>query len=443
MPSSSAKTHIPVSRRAALKTAAAFTATLSLGLRRARADGNAAADAAQMIHDEIWRRFIDEHGILIDYTDFGGTYPRPSAEECQEGKPNALGWWTPVENGSMFNGMYLDAAVLRWKLSRSGEDRDKARKLSEALLFLASLGPPGFIGRGVASDGKTPYPMGSNDQSSNWFYGLWRYIHEGLPGREERERIVAKMTEVALALAGAGWLMPCNTGAPAPFRGSFGSYTWEGAPRLLFVLKAMHDLTHDKRWLELYEKAAQDRGGAPPVSRLEICAKGMQFHGPSRQSWTGASSVVCLRALWEMETNPEYLHAYTDGLSASLALAADGLPLAAKFDNDATQPCLLNWRTLNLWWQPQHSEAEAVGVAERQAKELGRLSPRRYPEFTYVREPLFAAWIVTLCPNRALVEPHRAAILEAIQHFDYKRLYYSQFFAAEAAAYRLQLFERA
>ena len=109
-------------------------------------------------------------------------------------------------------------------------------------------------------------------------------------------------------------------------------------------------------------------------------------------------------------------------------LAAGSLPLATQFDNDATAPCLLNWRTLNLWWKPQTSEAEAITVAEGQARQLGRLSPRRIPEFNLVRESLFAAWIVTLCPNRALVEPHRAAILEAIKHFDYTRLYYSQFF---------------
>jgi hypothetical protein len=98
---------------------------------------------------------------------------------------------------------------------------------------------------------------------------------------------------------------------------------------------------------------------------------------------------------------------------------------------------------LNLWWKPQSSEADAVAVAERQARELGRLSPRRAPEFNIVRESLFSAWIVTLCPERTLVEPHRAAILAAIKHFDYKRLYYSQFFPAESAAYRLQLLDRA
>src|SRR5947209_6616396 len=116
----------PLSRRAALKAAAAFTASLSLGLRRAHA-ASEIADAAQKAHDQIWHRFIDEHDILIDYADFDGSFPRPTAEECLQGKPNALGWWTPTENGSMFNGLYVDAAVNRWKLSHAEADKEKAR----------------------------------------------------------------------------------------------------------------------------------------------------------------------------------------------------------------------------------------------------------------------------------------------------------------------------
>ena len=134
------------------------------------------ADAAEKVHAEVWRRFIDEHDILIDYADTDGSFPRPTAEECREQKPNALGWWTPIENGSMFNGMYLDAAVHRWKISRAEADKEHARRMADALLMLSSLGPPGFIARGVADDGKTPYPMGSNDQTAPWFYGLWKYL---------------------------------------------------------------------------------------------------------------------------------------------------------------------------------------------------------------------------------------------------------------------------
>jgi hypothetical protein len=164
----------------------------------------------------------------------------------------------------------------------------------------------------------------------------------------------------------------------------------------------------------------------------------MVFHNPKwRESWTGASSVIALRGLWEMETDPEWKRAYADGLSASLNVAAEGLPLAAKFDSNSTAAFLHDWRKLNEWWQPQTTEAEALAVAERQSKELGRLSPRRYEEFVYMREPIFASWIVTLCPDRALVEKHRDAIFSTIAHYDYSRIQFSQFFPVEAAWFRL------
>ena len=120
-----------------------------------------------MAHKEIWRRFIDQYGIMIDFADMAGNVSLPTPEECKLGKPNALGWWAPIENGAMFNGLYMDAAVNRWNHTRSDEDATKARKLMEGLLLLNSISDvKGFVGRGVSTDGKSHYPMGSNDQSS-------------------------------------------------------------------------------------------------------------------------------------------------------------------------------------------------------------------------------------------------------------------------------------
>jgi hypothetical protein len=431
-----------LSRRSALKTGLAATASLALGLQQAHAEDAVAANV-EKAHAEIWRRFIDPHDVLVDYADEAGKFPRPTPEECRDGKPNALGWWSPIENGSMFNGMYLDGICARWRVTGAAEDREKARRLVKGLLLLASLGPKGFIARGVATDGRTPYPMGSDDQTGPWLNGLWRYLQTGLAEPAERAAIVEKFTEVARVLESTGWRMPCNDGAPTPYRGSFAGLAWQHAPRLLFLLKAAHQLTSDARWDELYRKALSETGGEAGLSRLAICEKGMVFHSTKwRESWTGASSVIALRGLWEMETDPALREAFARGLAASARLAAEGMPLCQKFDNDAQQTFLHDWRVLNEWWQPQHSEAEAVAVAERQSKELGRLSPRRYPELAHVREPIFAAWVVTLCPDRALVESHRQAILEALGHYRYERLNYSQFFPAEAAWYRLQLLAR-
>ena len=87
-------------------------ALLSVDLRAA--DLSAAAESA---HREVWRRFIDGSGIFLDFADLDGKVSIPTPEECREGKPNALGWWAPIENGAMFNGLYMEAAVNRSRAS--------------------------------------------------------------------------------------------------------------------------------------------------------------------------------------------------------------------------------------------------------------------------------------------------------------------------------------
>ncbi|MEZ0385422.1 MAG: hypothetical protein ACAI34_00040 [Verrucomicrobium sp.] len=403
------------------------------------ADAKSAAENVEKAHAEIWRRFIDPYHLMLDSTTLDGKYERPTPEECREGKPNALAWWTPIENGAMFNGSYLEAACKRWMHSRDEADREKASKLSQGLLLLASVSDtPGFIGRGVATDGKTPYPMGSNDQTSPWFYGLWRYLDSGIPEGAERKMIIDKMAQVANALAASGWKMPCNPPAPSPFRGTYAPFTWEAAPRLLFLCKVMNHLTGDPEWAKQYQTLAQEVGGDPALSRLQICEAGMHFHGKSRESWTGASGVSVLRGLWELEKDPAMKDAYARGLRASAELAAGGVVLHEKYNVDAPQKFFDDWRALNEWWRPQHSEQEAVDVAIVQVKELGKRSPQRYQEHTYVREPAFAAWIVTLCPDKAFVESQRDGILAMLSHYRFNELYYSQFFPVEMAWYRLR-----
>lgn len=391
-------------------------------------------------HAEMWKRFVDEYNLVVDYTDLDGKLPRPTPEECKAGKPNALAWWTPTENAGMFNGTYMDAMTQRWLQTKSEEDKAKAQRLSKGLLLIASVSPvKGFIARNVATDGKTPYPMGSNDQTAPWFYGLWRYLSTpGLASPEEREQIIAKMTEVTEALEAAAWRMPCNEGAPSPYRGTFAGIGWEFAPRLLFVLKAMHQLTGDERWAKQYEAALKEYSPVSGKTRLDVCRIGMLFEHEKRHSWTCASGLICLRGLWELETNPERKTAYAQGLSASAKLASTSLSLHADFKLGDNKAFLADWRVLNEWWKPQNSEQEAVDLAKLQVKELGKRSPRRHQEFTFVREPAYAAWIITMCPDAELVKQHQPAIHQVLAHYDYTKLYYSQFFPVEAAWYRLQ-----
>lgn len=70
-----------------------------------------AAEAVERAHRELWKRFVlerDDCGIVLDYAGLDGFVPLPTPEECADGKPNALAWWCPAENGAFFNGLYID-----------------------------------------------------------------------------------------------------------------------------------------------------------------------------------------------------------------------------------------------------------------------------------------------------------------------------------------------
>lgn len=399
-------------------------------------------EAVENAHNELWRRFVDQHNLILDYVGLKGEIVRPTPEECREMKPSALSWGVPCEDGPMFNGLYLDGACSRWRITQKEEDRAKARRLIDGLIKVSTVGQtPGFIARGLASDGKTTYSMGSNDQTTPWLYGIWRYVTDGLPKDEaEKKDLIARFTAQVNVLDQNGWRMPTN-GPPSKYRGDFTKPTWEGAPRLLFVMKAMHQFTGDSVWQQRYLEAAGEKVGNGQRPRIEICRTGMVFDPGQgkRHSWTGSEGVVCLRALWEMETDPSRKTAYAEGLRRSAELSAQSLSLVDEFDVNGSEPFDVDWHCMNEAWKPQNSEAEVVEVANLGLRVQSRRSPRMHIEKDLLREPCFAAWVVTLCPDRELVAQHRAAIEKVITHYDFSRVYLSQFFPVESAWWRMQL----
>jgi hypothetical protein len=398
--------------------------------------------AVQKAHDEMWLRFVDEHNLILDYVGLKGEIVRPTAEDCREMKPSALSWGVPNEDGPMFNGLYLDAMCSRWLITKDDEVRAKARRLIDGLIKVSIIGKTlGFIARGIATDGKTTYTMGSNDQTTPWLYGIWRYVTDGLPKDEvERQDLVQRFIEQVKVLDGHAWKVPTD-GPPSKYRGDFAKPTWEAVPRLLFIMKAMCAFTGEAAWLERYLAAAHEKVGKGQRERLAICREGMIFdpgQGP-RHSWTGSESVICLRGLWEMETDSELKAAYAEGLRHSAELSAKSLPLISEFDVNGTEVFDVDWRVMNGAWKPQQSEADAVAVALAGLKLQHAASPRMHIEKDYLREPCFAAWVVTLCPDREFVMTHRAAIEKVITHYDFSPTYLSQFFPIESAWWRMRL----
>ena len=396
-----------------------------------------AASAAGQAHAEIWRRFIDKYGIMIDFADMDGSLSLPTPEECKLGKPNALGWWSPIENGAMFNGLYIDAAVNRWKRTKLADDAAKARKLMEGLLLLNSISEvKDFVGRGVSTDGKSHYPMGSNDQTMPWFLGLWRYWQSELATQEEKMRIAKHLVETAEEIVRLGWHMPAEK--PFKVRGSFNGFHFEEAARMLFTMKMIHRVTGDEKWRAMYQAELEKRGGEKQLSKREICMGGMVFWYSKNHNWTSCAAVGGLRGLWELETDVALKADFAKGLVASAKLAAEWLALAQQFDNADTSYFEMDWRVMNIDWKPQKTQQEAQALAQAQLKKLMKVAPRRGKETAFIREPTAAAWIVTLTPDKTQLSDLTSAVESVVARYDYTKLYYSQFFWVDAAWERLQ-----
>lgn len=421
-------------------------------------DERAAVDAA---HAALGRRFLSPHGTLYDYAGLNGEVLEPTAEEAAALQPNALSWGTPIENGAFFGGLYLDALCNRWRATGDDATARRAHQIARGLIRLAEVGQhPGFIARGIAAGGTGYYPASSSDQTYPWFYGLCRYATSGLPSAEQRARVVALMVRVARGLESNAWEMPIDR----PDFGHFGHWLvgfagtkgilvgaepqFDAATRLLFVLRALHHLTGDAQWLKLYRERLAEKPAGSDRTRLEICASGVEYVAPGEppqfperpRLWTSASSQAGLRALSEWEDIPAVRAAFQRGLDANARRAAPFIAGYVAYDNHNALAFDIRWRSMNSLWKPQTHISEAVELGRAQKGEngpWGRQSPRFALESLRLRDPLFAAWVVALSSNSAVIASVRANIQGALTHFDWDRLYTSTFFMAECVYWQL------
>ena len=427
----------PSTRRRFLRDAALLISGVIFAKMPPRAGAQeSVSGAVEQAHAELWSRRIDPNGIILDFV---GEIPTP--EDCALGKPNAIGWWSPIENGPMFTGLYLPAACERARRSGDPVDKAHARRLALGLLKCASVSDvPGFIARGVGTDGQCHYPLGSDDQTHPWFLGLHAYYTSGIPSAEERRQIAGKMREVSNALESTAWKCPCDGAFKGQFRGGFQGRLFRDAARYGFMLRAMREVTEDSVWLDRYRKALAERPANSDKTRAEICAAG---YPPDReeipgldehQLWIYAGSQASLAKLALMETDASLQTQYRAGLAVNAGNALASIEAHAKFDNNDPQVFgNADWRKAYSAWFPQPTQADARKLSEMGDK--AKLGGRKSYEAQYMRNPLAAAAIVALAGNGA----HRDAIERAIRHYDYSKLHMSEFFFAECAYYALSV----
>lgn len=404
------------------------------GLPASGASPSDAARAVEAAHEALWTKFVGPDGIIRDTV---GDLPTP--EDCALGKPNAIGWWSPIENGPMFTGLYLPAACERARRSGSPADKEKARRLAQGLLLCASISDvPGFIARGVGTDGKCHYPMGSDDQTHPWFYGLHAYVASGLPEGAEREKIVAKMREVADVLESSGWRCPCDGAFKGDFRGGYKGHLFRDAVRYLHLLRVMADVTGDAAWLRRYQVALAERPAKSEKTRAEICAVGYPLDREAIANidasslWIYVGSQGALARLAALETDASILKLYREGLLVNATNALPSIGAYRQFDNADTKVFgHVKWREGYPEWFPQKTQEDALRLSKTGDK--AKLGARKGYEARLMRNPLAAAAVVALAGGEA----SREEIGRAIAHYDYAKLNMAELFFAECAYYAL------
>ncbi len=234
--------------------------------------------AAESVNRNLWSRFMSPDSVLYDYAGPAGEVVLPTPEECRRHIPNGLGWWTPVENGGFFTGMYLIAAADRYRQNPTAENREKVKRLAGGLYRLQDVGKtPGFIARGIGTDGECHYAASSNDQVFPWFLGLWSYWNTDIPTDAERAECAGRMARLAGELEKINWLIPGDM--PDFTRGWWLGENFCSAVHLSSVTRIMYEVTKDEHWKELHYRYLNepDRKG---VRRRDRIAAGMDDLAP-------------------------------------------------------------------------------------------------------------------------------------------------------------------
>lgn len=435
---------VATSRRAFLRAGAGTLVALhsrqAMALAPVRASPTQAA--AEAAHAEIWRRFVTaDHGTLLHYAGLSGEVVLPTPEDCQDARPNGMSWSTPIEDGPFFGGLYLAALCQRWQVLKTPESAMAVRRITGGLIKLAKVSvTPGFIARGLASDGRSHYPASSEDQFFPWLYGLWHFVKSDLPSETEKREVQALIEKHVLAIEAHHWRVPCDPPGFG-FRGDFLRPKATDAARLLFTHRVMHALTGQERWLERYRELAQEKVGKVPNSRLEWCAAGLDLDPPEvRESylWTSSMSQAALRTLWRMEDDPVWKKAFQQGLSATARAAVPHLGRWRKYRRDDTSTFDVDWRFLNQHWKAQPDCDAAIQLARTQLPKWAEHNPRSPWEDDGMREPLFAAWMISLSADGDVLSETRLRVEDLLNGYEWRGLYTSLFFIAVAVHYQIE-----
>ena len=384
---------------------------------------------ADEVNQTIWSRFIGKDNIMYDYAGLNGEVVLPTPEECAADRPNALGWWTPIENGGFFNGMYLVAQCDRYERNKTPENREKVRRLVAGLYKLQDVGSTaGFIARGVGSDGKCHYAASSNDQNFPWFLGLGRYLETDIPTPEERRACVERLVRQGEALKKQNWRIVGDR--PNFERGWWLDGEYTACVHIATATRVLYEATGDDAWKTLHYELM--RGKASNGRERKVCIAAGPANMAEWSAWFLSNCQYAVRILYLRETDPELKKYYAASLRNTARSAASLIHRYKSFKPTPEQARFTpDWHGMMPPFAPQKNGTEAAALAMEQIKPWSQKSPAIAQEKAWIKPALCAAWIVTLSEEADLKRNAMPEIRRMILGLDSSRLYYATFFYLE------------
>ncbi len=382
---------------------------------------------ADQVNAVLWKRFVTADGIMLDYVGLDGEIVLPTPDECERSVPNALGWWTPIENGGFFNGLYLISQCERCERNDTPENQEKVRKLVRGLYKLQDVGQtPGFIARGVGADGKCHYAASSDDQNFPFILGLWRFWKSGLPTPEERAECRERLVRHIETIRKNDWLIVGDR--PGFVRADWMNDTgYHCAAHLIMTVRIMTELTDDPFWPDFYRRLLDENDPKGKVRRVNI------LNGPSDMAgwsaWFYSGCQYAVRELERSETDPALKKIYRESLRNVARSAKPLIKSAEKYEGP--KEFTPDWHRMMPPYRPQANSDEAAKLAMEQYPVWCRACPAIQHEKATLKPALCAAWIVALSDDKELLAAALPEIDAALRCVEPTELYYATFFFAE------------
>lgn len=381
------------------------------------------------------------YGHILDYVGDGGEVFYPTPEQCERGIPNGFGWWTPIENGAFFTGLYAYTLIKSYDAEPSEELRQKIDILIHGLFTLYDVSHrEGFIARGVAEDGKSHYPISSDDQVAPWMLALYAYVHsDSCRDRDGAAQRLLRFLEVFSDSDDS-----VITDWEGVKHGSWASQSgWRDVVKLLFAKRIYAELTGSDTDLASFRAVAE---GAPPESvytRIEIVSHGFapeMINSYGKQPWICVSAHLALRELRLLD--PENADYYNRGIYND-AVAALPMVRGIRDFTQGNKPFCADWRGLATLWQDRgHDISAHREMANAQNRIwMKETVPSRKDEHVILGNAVYAAWIAIASDDKRIADAAYSELCRGYKEIDWDRLHLPMAYPTECALRTYNLYK--